>query len=76
MRMIDRMKFRNKLILLIAFPIAGLLFFSQAWIVEQFSRVDDMRSLSRMSDLSISIGDLIHETQKERGMTSGFLGAS
>ncbi|HEB02275.1 MAG TPA: hypothetical protein ENI12_03485, partial [Nitrospirae bacterium] len=74
--MIYRMKFRNKLILLIAFPIAGLLFFSQAWIVEQFSRVDDMRSLSRMADLSISIGDLIHETQKERGMTSGFLGAS
>ncbi|HEB02300.1 MAG TPA: hypothetical protein ENI12_03615, partial [Nitrospirae bacterium] len=76
MRIIDRMKFRNKLILLIAFPIAGLLFFSQAWIVEQFRRVDNMRSLSMMSDLSISIGDLIHETQKERGMTSGFLGAS
>ncbi len=76
MKFIDKMKFRNKLIVLLIFPLAGLLFFSQAWIVEQFNRVDDLKNLSELSELSISSGDLIHETQKERGLTSGFLGAS
>ena len=76
MKLIDRIKFRNKLMVLLIFPLAGLLFFSQAWIVEQFNRVDDLRNLSELSELSVSIADLIHETQKERGMTSGFLGTS
>ncbi len=76
MKFIDRIKFRNKLIVLLLFPLAGLLFFSQAWIVEQFGRAHDLKKLSELSDLSISIADLIHETQKERGMTSGFLGTS
>ena len=76
MKFIERMKFRNKLIVLLLFPLAGLLFFSQAWIVEQFGRVDDLKKLSELSDLSVSIADLIHEAQKERGLTSGFLGAN
>jgi methyl-accepting chemotaxis protein len=74
MKFIDRLKFRNKLIALLIFPIAGLLFFSQAWIVVQFKVLGEMSQLSQMSELAISIGDLIHEIQKERGLTAGYLG--
>lgn len=43
--------------------------------VDSFSTTRNLQSLDNVVILSTKIGALVHETQKERGMTSGFLGS-
>ncbi len=66
---------RSKLILLLAIPLAGLLFFGVQGILERNTVNQEMAKLKELSNLTVSISTLIHETQKERGMTAGFLGS-
>ncbi|MEZ4693353.1 MAG: nitrate- and nitrite sensing domain-containing protein [Aliarcobacter sp.] len=44
--------------------------------VDSFSTSKNLRALDNVVILSVKIGDLVHETQKERGMTAGFLGSN
>ena len=69
------MKVRNKLVLILLFPVAGLLYFAGTGIVEKRKLADEMQALQALSALAVRISALVHETQKERGMTAGFLGS-
>lgn len=40
-----------------------------------FSASRNLKALDNEAELSTKIGALVHETQKERGMTAGFLGS-
>jgi methyl-accepting chemotaxis protein len=69
------LKMRTKLILIAAIPLLGLLYFSISSIIEKASVSREMGKLESLVGLSVKIGDLAHELQKERGMTAGFLGS-
>ncbi len=73
--MFKGLKLRNKFILLLTFPILGLLFFSLNDVVDKSRLASEMKSLQTLSALAVNINALVHETQKERGMTAGFLGS-
>ncbi|MCG8570123.1 MAG: nitrate- and nitrite sensing domain-containing protein, partial [Spirochaetes bacterium] len=75
MKLIDNLKFRNKLIIMILFPILGLLYFSITNIAEKLAISIEMDKLQSLSHLSLKISSLVHETQKERGATALFLGS-
>ncbi len=66
---------QKKLITLIGIPLVGLLFFSGAGVVDRYQVASEMEHLQDLSNLTVHISSLIHETQKERGMTAGFLGS-
>ncbi|MDP3686290.1 MAG: nitrate- and nitrite sensing domain-containing protein, partial [Sulfurimicrobium sp.] len=68
-------KTRTKLIFMVTIPILGLLYFSITGTLEKTALSREMVKLEALSGLSVKIGALAHELQKERGMSAGFLGS-
>jgi len=56
-------------------PLLGLLYLSISSSLEKAAVNQEMSKLESLVTLSIKIGSLAHELQKERGMTAGFLGS-
>lgn len=75
MNILRNLRIRNKLALMALFPIVGLLFFSISGIMEKSRLASEMASISELSEFAVLASSLVHETQKERGMTAGFLGS-
>lgn len=76
MLFLNNLKIRSKLVLILFFPLAGLLYFSTSGVIDKYSVSEDMKDLESLSDLAVSISALVHETQKERGRTAGYLGSA
>ena len=68
-------KTRTKLIFMVAIPILGLLYFSITSTLEKVALSREMAKLESLAGVSVKIGALAHELQKERGMSAGFLGS-
>ena len=75
MDFINNLKIKNKLILMIILPIAGLFYFSLNGIWDKSTISGEMGNLQTLSGLAVRISSLIHEIQKERGMTYVFIGS-
>ncbi len=75
MSYLEKIKFRNKLVLMIILPVTGLLYFSIGGIADKYRLSHEMSALQGLSTLAVKISALVHETQKERGATAGFLGS-
>ncbi|HEX04482.1 MAG TPA: hypothetical protein ENH10_04910, partial [Bacteroidetes bacterium] len=74
MQTVADMSIRQKLTLLLALPIIGLCLFATMIVNSQLTTVHEMETVGDLVEFSISVGNLVHETQKERGMSAGFLG--
>ena len=59
--------------MLLLIPFVGMGWFGGQLVLEKRQIVKQMDVMERLSNLTLMIGDLIHETQKERGLTAGFL---
>ncbi len=65
----------TSLLLLVALPLAGLSFFGARSAYEKWSVYRDYRRLEANSAVLQQIGQTVHELQKERGRSAGFLGS-
>jgi methyl-accepting chemotaxis protein len=59
----------------LALPLIGFLWFSILTIKQSYIVNNQMKNLTELTQLSISYSELVHELQKERGTTAGFLGS-
>ncbi len=66
---------RSKLILMAAVPALALLYFAGSGVLEKLSLSKEMVKLESLVDVSVKIGALVHEMQKERGMSASFIGS-
>ncbi|SDU03916.1 methyl-accepting chemotaxis protein [Geopseudomonas guangdongensis] len=66
---------RNKLLLILLLPVLGLVYFAVAGIVERQRTYAEMQRLEDLAELAGLVSALVHETQKERGMSAGFVGS-
>lgn len=64
---------RTRLIILAAIPAIALLYFAISDAAEKSRLANDMNQLQVLVEVSTKAGALVHELQKERGMSSGFL---
>lgn len=76
MNFIYNMKIRDKLILMMISPLVFLLYLTVNGVVEKHKESAEMRSLHELSEIAVHISALVHELQKERGMTSAFIGSN
>jgi methyl-accepting chemotaxis protein len=76
MQALANLSIRWKLILMLALPILGLTTFAVLNFSAQTKIASEMKIVNEMASFSITIGNLVHETQKERGLTAGFLGGN
>ncbi|MDH5649063.1 MAG: nitrate- and nitrite sensing domain-containing protein [Gammaproteobacteria bacterium] len=66
---------RNKLILMLSLPLLGLLYFSGGEVAHDLKTKMEMAQLKKTAMLALKSSALVHELQKERGMSAGYLGS-
>lgn len=67
--------FKNKIFLLLALPVLGFVWLSALTIKENYVATQEMETLTQLTRLSVTYSELVHELQKERGATAGFIGS-
>ena len=67
--------FKKKILILLAFPVLGFLWLSTSGIYQSILTSNEMRTLTQLTKLSVVYSELVHEIQKERGATAGYLGS-
>ncbi|WP_170127980.1 methyl-accepting chemotaxis protein [Euzebya rosea] len=72
----DRLRFRSKLLSLVALPLVGMLVFVGGSALEQRQRAADAEHTGNLVELATVTGTVIHELQLERGLTSMLLAKS
>ena len=69
------MSLKYRLLLLAFVPLVCLIFFAGRTTLESTSRAREMEDVEDLARLAAAIGALVHELQKERGMSAGFIGS-
>jgi len=69
----SNLRLRPLLIGLVVVPCLVASMLALEWARERRGSSEEARALERMAELAVVIGDLLHETQKERGSSSVFL---
>ncbi len=72
-RFLNNMKIRSRLALALLLPILGLLTFSGIVVSNQSSVSSELSRLQKLAQLAPEISALVHELQKERGNSAGFI---
>ena len=75
MNTIKDLSFAKKLLLLILPPVLGFLFFSGLALKDAYRDKQLADDIQALVELSIQGSLIVHELQKERGTTSGFVGS-
>ncbi len=75
-RWIENLPMKNKLLIVILPPILGCIFFGSFIVYNQFNLSQSLSKVQVLSELAKVNSSLVHELQKERGMSAGFLSSS
>ncbi len=75
MKFLQHLTLKAKFILMLLIPLVSLTWFGTLSILEKRNVSSSMAAMAVTADLAIRISALVHETQKERGMTAGYLGS-
>ncbi len=73
MKFMDQLNFSKKLYLLLAIPVFALAIYTMIAFYSTYVNVTKYSALKELSALSVKISNVIHETQKERGLSAGFV---
>jgi len=73
--MLQKLSIKQKLILIMMIPLSVVILLSGKLAYDSFQKKTGLEKIEKIVILSTKIGALVHETQKERGMTAGFLGS-
>ena len=75
MNFLNNMKMSQKLMLMVMIPVVVMLGFAAVQATSAFSLRQTSTKLQAMTALGVHASSLVHELQKERGMTAGFIGS-
>jgi methyl-accepting chemotaxis protein len=73
--MLSKLSIKQKLILIMSIPLLIVILLAGKLTFDSYMNTKSLNNLEHVVFLSTKIGALVHETQKERGMTAGFLGS-
>lgn len=72
---LDRLSIRSRILLLAVVPMLGVVAFAGIAIVQQWNRTANVLELRELIGVTYHVNEVIHELQKERGTSAGFIGA-
>lgn len=72
---LQNIKFNYKLGAIALIPLLGLVFVSINSMIKEFSRYQTAAQVQEVAAFSVTVSALLHEYQKERGLSSGFIGS-
>lgn len=74
--MLADLNIARKLSLLLILPMATFLFLVTVESIQRWKDINELKFVEHALVVSLSAGELIHELQKERGYTAGYLGSN
>ncbi len=75
MKFLKNLPLKIKILLIVILPLAGYLGVSGITLVNDYQQLKSYSAIRDLSMLSNHISGLVHELQKERGASAGFLGS-
>jgi len=75
-KFVNDARLRTKLLAIALVPLLGLAYFATRMTLERRDAASEASRLGGFIELSIKIGSLLHETQKERGATAIFVSSA
>ncbi len=75
MKFLKNLPLKIKILLIVILPLAGYLGVSGITLVKNYQQLKSYTAIYDLSILSNHISSLVHELQKERGASAGFLGS-
>ncbi len=75
MKFLSHLKLMHKLLLLVSIPLLAVIYFAGQQTMSAVTLRADTDQLTELALLSSRVSSLVHELQKERGATAGFLGS-
>ena len=72
---LKNMRIRSRVLLLVLLPLLGFVAFSGMTVLKQAQVAGNMAELRTLAELAPTISAMVHELQKERGNSAGFIGA-
>ncbi len=75
MKLLNNLSIRNKLFVMAGIPTFAMLFFSIYLVLVDYVVWAEMKAIHNLSEIATKASVLVHETQKERGITAGFIGS-
>lgn len=76
MEYLGKLAFKWKLVLMIVIPLASLSWFTVGSIQQASALKTETFEILLLTELSVKSSTLVHELQKERGYSAGFIGSS
>ncbi|MDT0500496.1 nitrate- and nitrite sensing domain-containing protein [Halomonas sp. PAR7] len=73
--LLNRIPMGWKFVVALTLPLLALTGFALIGILERQQLAGNMEQLTTLAELSSQTGDLVHELQRERGMSSGYIGS-
>ncbi len=73
MQFIANLKMAYKLLLMLFFPLLGMMYFSSNLLLEKYHLAQDMNKLENAIELSVNFSRLLHQVQRERSFGDLFL---
>jgi len=69
------MKIKYKLVVLLGIPLIAVLYFSSVKLFDYYHEVQELENVVTLSKLAGTVSAVVHESQKERGMSAGYIGS-
>ncbi|WP_417831249.1 nitrate- and nitrite sensing domain-containing protein [Terasakiella sp.] len=70
---LDKFQLTHRIAALAVIPLAIMLYFASDAVLEKRSTVQEMEKIEQLSSMANIFSNLVHELQKERGTSAGFL---
>ncbi len=74
--LLSNISLRLRLVMLLIFPILGLLYFSSSSVWDKTQTLHELEAMQVTARLAVKSSAVIHEAQKERGMSAGYLSSN
>jgi methyl-accepting chemotaxis protein len=74
--LLTNLSIKQKLTLISIIPLLLVAFLAGKLFVNSYYTYTDLNKLGKVVHISTEIGALVHEVQKERGLTAGFIGSN
>ncbi len=74
-RILGDMKIAMRIVLALALPVVGMLVFSGMVVIQQWQVREQSGALEGLARFATDVSAVVHELQKERGLSAGFIGS-
>ena len=75
-QIVNNSTLRNKILLIVVPLFLIIIVLFSFWFIEEYNRITDAKNIITGVDLSIKSNEIVHNLQKERGLSQGYIASS